>query len=126
MAETVITISKVRNVVTGAGMRTDGALPDELNQRVLDLLSGAMQRARDNGRSTVRPDDLAGQRAFDPVGVTLAGRVQAVVRGAGLRVGGNLIEALNGHVQAILREGIEKARSNGRSTVRPHDLPTIR
>lgn len=126
MAESVITISKVRDVISAAGMRTDSALPDELNQRVLTLISGAIQRARDNGRSTVRADDLAGQRAFDPVGVTLAGRVQAVIRAAGVRVGGNLVDALNGHVHAILTEGIEKARANGRSTVRPHDLPSIR
>ncbi len=126
MAESVITVSKLREVIGGGDLRVDNALPDAVNRCVLDLVEGAVRRARQNGRSTVRPDDLAGQRAFDPVGVTVASRVQGLIREAGLRVDGNLVDALNGHVQAILKEGMEKARANGRSTVRPHDLPSIR
>ncbi len=126
MAELLVTVSKVRDVIGGADLRTDSQLPDALHNRVVALLNGAMNRARKNGRSTVRPEDLAGPRLDDSTGVTVASRVQQLVRASDLRVDSNLVDALNGHVQAILNEGIERARANGRSTVRPYDLPAFR
>lgn len=125
MADQLITVSKVKDIIGGGDMRTDGSLPDELNGRVVDLVSGAMQRCRDNGRSTVRPEDLAGSEATNPLAVTVASRVSDVVRNGGLRVDGNLVDAVNGRVQAMVQEGMGKARANGRATVRPYDLPRV-
>ncbi len=126
MAEQLVTVSKVREVISGADMRTDSSLPDALNDRVADLLDGAIQRSRDNGRATVRPEDLAGRAASSPASLSVASRVKDVVKNAGLRSDGSLGEAVNGHLQSMLSEAIDRARANGRSTVRPHDLPTLR
>lgn len=125
MADQLITISKVKDIISGGGMRTDGNLPDALNGRVDQLVRGAMKRARENGRATVRPEDLGGSKAFNAGSVTVASRVSGVVRDAGLRVDGSLVDAVNGHVQAMVKEGMEKAKANGRSTVRPYDLPSV-
>lgn len=126
MAEQLITVSQVKEVIGGADMRTDGSLPDALNERVSELLNGAVVRARENGRKTVRPEDLAGTGANNPRSVTVASRVRSVISAADLRVDGSLPDAINGHVEGMLEEAIERARANGRSTVRPHDLPSVR
>ncbi|MDQ3931316.1 MAG: hypothetical protein M3252_00530 [Actinomycetota bacterium] len=126
MAELFVAVSKVREVIGEAELRTDSQLPEALHQRVVALLNGAMNRARKNGRATVRPDDLAGARLDDAPGVVVASRVQQLIRASDLRVDANLVEALNGHLEAMLSEAIERARANGRSTVRPYDLPAIR
>ncbi len=126
MAELLVAVSKVREVIGEAELRTDSQLPDALHLRVVALVNGAMNRARKNGRATVRPEDLAGPRLDESTGVTVASRVQQLIRASDLRVDANLVEALNGHVDAILNEGIERARANGRNTVRPYDLPAIR
>lgn len=126
MAEQLVTVSKVKEVISGADMRTDGNLPDALNDRVRDLLNGAVNRARDNGRKTVRPEDLAGSSAYNASSVTVASRVRGVIGGADLRVDGALPDAVNGHVQAMVQEAIKRAQANGRSTVRPYDLPAVR
>lgn len=126
MAEMLVTITRVREVIGAADLRTDSDLPEALSQRVQDLVSGAMERARENGRATVRPEDVAGARVSDATDLTVATRVQQVIRDADLRVDSTLVEAINGHVQAMLAEGMERARANGRSTVRPYDLPAIR
>lgn len=125
MAE-LVTVSQVRDVIGGNDMRTDSGLPDSLDERVRDLLDGAIDRAQENGRATVRPEDLAGSQVDEPASLTVASRVKDHVKSADLRSDGNLPDAVNGHVQAILVEAIERARANGRSTVRPYDLPVIR
>jgi histone H3/H4 len=126
MAEQLVTISKVKEVISSADMRTDGSLPDALNGCVRDLLHGAASRARENGRKTVRPDDLGGRGVANPASVTVASRVRGVIGSSDLRVDGSLPDAVNGHVHAMLQEAIGRARANGRSTVRPYDLPRIR
>ena len=126
MADQLVTISKIKEVIGGADMRTDGSLPDALNQRVQDLVRGAIGRTKENGRSTVRPEDLAGRSVPGAASLTVASRVKDVVKAAGMRSDGNLPDAINGHVQGMLEEGIQKAKANGRATVRPHDLPSLK
>lgn len=58
MAESVIVTSKVKAAIKEAGLRTDGNLPDALNDKIHELLKAAAKRAKENGRSTVRPHDL--------------------------------------------------------------------
>lgn len=125
MAEQLITVSKVKEYISGADMRTDGSLPDELNARVNDLLTGAVSRAQDNGRKTVRPEDLAGRAAGNPLSLTVASRIKGVVSGKDLRSDSGLPDALNGHIQSMLEEAVQRAKDNGRSTVRPYDLPRV-
>ncbi|MGH3442142.1 MAG: hypothetical protein ACRDUY_08895, partial [Nitriliruptorales bacterium] len=123
MAEQLITVSRVRDVIGSKDKRVDSGLPDALNACVSDLLNGAMRRAKNNGRKTVRPEDLAGPGAYNAESLTVASRVKAAVSGQDLRSDSGLVDALNGRVQAMLGEAADRAGANGRSTVRPHDLP---
>jgi len=54
--------------------------------------------------------------------VVVGSKVKEVIREAGLRSDGDLVQAVSDEVHALLREAIKRARSNNRSTVRPHDL----
>jgi histone H3/H4 len=58
MAESVVVQSKVKEAVKGLELRMDGNLPDALNQKVQQILQDAARRAKENGRSTLRPYDL--------------------------------------------------------------------
>jgi histone H3/H4 len=44
--------------VKAQGLRTDSALPDALNAKIAAILADAAKRAKENGRSTLRPYDL--------------------------------------------------------------------
>ena len=54
--------------------------------------------------------------------VVVASRVKDVVGAEGFRTAGNLPEAVNEKVVAMIRAAVERARGNKRGTVRPHDL----
>ncbi len=56
--EILIVGSKMKDVVKSAGCRSSGDLIEALSARVHEILANAAQRAKDNGRSTVRPYDL--------------------------------------------------------------------
>lgn len=50
--------SEVGNMISKKGMRTSGALYDELDKKVAEILGGAVARAKANGRQTVMAYDL--------------------------------------------------------------------
>jgi hypothetical protein len=50
--------SKVKEAIRASGVRMAGDLLDALNGSVSNLISGAVERAKANGRGTVRPQDL--------------------------------------------------------------------
>ena len=56
--EILIVGSKMKDVVKSAGCMSSGDLIEALSQKVHEMLSNATQRAKGNGRSTVRPYDL--------------------------------------------------------------------
>lgn len=58
MADSVVVQSKLREAVKSLELRMDGALPDALNAKVNEILADAARRAKENGRSTLRPHDL--------------------------------------------------------------------
>lgn len=58
MAESVVVQSKLKEAVKGLELRMDGNLPDALNAKVHEILRDAAKRAKENGRSTLRPYDL--------------------------------------------------------------------
>lgn len=57
-AATVVVASQTRETVRGADIRMASDFPDALNAEVHHLIERAVQRAKDNGRGTVRPSDL--------------------------------------------------------------------
>ncbi len=58
MADSLIVQSKVKEAVKAQGLRTDSALADALNNKVVAMIAEAAKRAKENGRGTLRPYDL--------------------------------------------------------------------
>jgi hypothetical protein len=56
--EILIVGSKMKDVVKAAGCMSSGDLISALSEKVHEMLASAAARAKDNGRSTVRPYDL--------------------------------------------------------------------
>lgn len=54
--------------------------------------------------------------------LVVGSKVKDVIRDAGLRSDGELIQAVSDKVHELLADAIERTKSNNRSTVRPHDL----
>ena len=54
--------------------------------------------------------------------VVVGSKVKDVVREAGLRSDGELVQAVSEKVHEILQAAINRCTNNGRSTVRPYDL----
>jgi hypothetical protein len=56
--EILVVGTKMKDVVKSAGCMSSGDLVEAVSERVHALLSAAAERAKQNGRSTVRPYDL--------------------------------------------------------------------
>jgi hypothetical protein len=54
--------------------------------------------------------------------VVVGSKVKEVVRSAGYRSDGELIQAISDKVHEMLEAAIKRAESNKRGTVRPYDL----
>lgn len=58
MAEMLVVQSKVKEFISKQDMNSSGDLADALSGVVEKLLTRAIERAKANGRKTVRPEDL--------------------------------------------------------------------
>jgi hypothetical protein len=58
MADSIIVQSKVREAIKALDLRTDSNVVDSLNDKVHAMLKDAADRAKSNGRGTLRPYDL--------------------------------------------------------------------
>jgi histone H3/H4 len=56
------------------------------------------------------------------VQVVLASRIKEVSRAANVRVSGDFVDAANAAVVALVKKAIDRAKANGRQTVRPQDI----
>ena len=56
--EVFVVGSKAKDAIRKAGLRTAGDALDALNGRVGELISGAVDRCKANGRQTIRPADF--------------------------------------------------------------------
>ncbi len=54
--------------------------------------------------------------------VVVGSKVKDVVKEAGLRSDGELVQAISDKVHEMLESAIRRCKGNGRSTVRPYDL----
>lgn len=57
MADLVVT-SKLKDAIKGHELRMDSSLPDAVDEKIKKILADGAKRARENGRSTLRPHDL--------------------------------------------------------------------
>lgn len=58
MADSVVVTSKLKEAIKGMDLRMDGNLPDAVDAKVREILKQGAERAKENGRSTLRPYDL--------------------------------------------------------------------
>jgi len=56
--EILVVASKTKAVMTAAGCLSSADLVEAISDRLHELLADAIERARSNGRTTVRPCDL--------------------------------------------------------------------
>lgn len=54
--------------------------------------------------------------------VVVASKIKAAVKELDLRMAGDVPEALNEKIDAMLKEAAARAKGNNRGTLRPHDL----
>jgi histone H3/H4 len=54
--------------------------------------------------------------------LVVGSKVKDLISDKGLRSSGDLIEALSKHIETKLLRAIERAKANGRQTIRPEDL----
>lgn len=58
MAELLVVTSKVKEFISKSDMNSSGDLAESLSSVVEKKLARAVERAKANGRKTVRPEDL--------------------------------------------------------------------
>ncbi|HIH33071.1 MAG: hypothetical protein J4478_02190 [Candidatus Diapherotrites archaeon] len=58
MAELLVVTSKVKEAISKSDMNCSSDTPDALSVVVEGLLKKAVERAKANGRKTVRPEDF--------------------------------------------------------------------
>ena len=56
--ETLVVVSKVKDYVKTKGMQTSETAIDALSTAVREVLDKAVERAKDNGRQTVKDRDI--------------------------------------------------------------------
>ncbi len=49
-------------------------------------------------------------------------KVKALVKGSGMNTAGSLIDAVDAQVAALVKKAVERAKANGRKTVRDCDV----
>jgi histone H3/H4 len=57
-SDTMVVVSKVKEYVKGKGLQTSETAVDALSNAVRELLDKAIERAKDNGRQTVKNRDI--------------------------------------------------------------------
>lgn len=58
-----------------------------------------------------------------PTDMLLVGsKVRQAIQAAGCNTGGDALDGLNGHVFWLIQQAAQRARENGRKTVRAHDF----
>ncbi len=122
--EIVVVGSKVKDVVRSAGFGIEGNLIAALGGRILANLDAAMDRAERNGRYSLAAEDLDCPTPPDrgDVRMTKSELIAAIAESSGFETEPGFLAALNAYANRIVAEGLGRAASNKRGTVRPYDL----
>jgi hypothetical protein len=54
--------------------------------------------------------------------LVVGSKVKEAIKSQGVRMAGDLLDALNGAVANMIKGAAARTKANGRGTVRPHDL----
>ena len=91
-----------------------------VERTLLEGRSGAFSTLSKSKRFT--PMAKAKKAAGKGGSLVVGSKVKDVVRTAGVRAAGDLVEAVSAAVANHLKGAIARCKANGRGTVRPHDL----
>ena len=116
-----IVASKVKEHINGKGMMSAGDLAEHLNKVLEMWLAQGVKAAQANDRKTVRDSDLL---VFSPssTAFVVASAVKQYVNGKDMMSAGDLPEHASGLVLWLLDKSVERAKANGRKTVRGEEL----
>jgi hypothetical protein len=87
--------------------------------------TGAAKKATGAAKKATRTAKKATKKAVAAAtggNVVVASKVKEAIRGQDVRMSSEFVDALNEHVNEVIARATERAKSNGRSTVRPGDL----
>ncbi len=87
-----------------------------------DLTVAAPEAVKEAAKETVPSPETAPPATADALMVVVASRVKEVVKSRGLRSDGALADAVNARVITMIAQAADRAKAEGRATVRPHDL----
>ncbi len=116
-----VVASKIKEYVNGKGMMSSGDLAEAVSKYTEGWLAKSVQSAQANDRKTVRGSDLL---VFSPsnTAYVVASAVKQYVNGKGMMSSGDLSEFVSAFVEQSLHMAVERAKANGRKTVRGEDL----
>jgi hypothetical protein len=87
--------------------------------------TGAAKKATGAAKKATRSAKKATKKAVAAAtggNVVVASKVKEAIRGQDVRMSAEFVDALNEHVNEVIARATERAKGNGRSTVRPGDL----
>jgi histone H3/H4 len=124
--EQYVVISKVKKYIKEtAGMSTSSSFIEKLNGDISQIIKGAADTAKSNGRKTVMGRDFnmfVDQPSIEQV-LVVASKVKKLIKDeCGLSTSTQVMEQLTIRVENICKQSIESAQSNKRKTVMDKDF----
>jgi len=110
-----VVVSVVVRNIDADGVLFATALVEFENDASIDAAVAALDGMIYNG------DPLKAKKKDREI-VVVGSKVKEVIRSAGLRSDGELVQAVSDQVHEMLEQAILRAKSNKRGTVRPYDL----
>ena len=121
MADMVIVASKFKEMVRDSGCNTGGDAAEALDNYVHWQIDEACNRAKGNGRKTVRSHDFCTMGISEDSLITVS-KVKSAIKANGLNCAGDAFLGLNFHLAWVVSSGCNRAVANGRKTIRGHDI----
>jgi len=120
-----VVASAIKTYVNGKGMMSSGDLAENVSKMMEWVLGQAVERAKANGRKTVRGEDLAVIAKPTETAYVVVSAIKTAVNGKDMMSSGDLAQFANGMLEWILAQATQRAGANGRKTVRSEDLAFI-
>ncbi len=84
--------------------------------------STAKKSAKKSTKKSAAKKSTSRSGSSSDVQLVVASRIKEAARAGDVRVAGDFADAFNAEVNEVLSRAIDRAKTNGRSTVRPGDL----
>lgn len=120
MTDLLVVKAKIKDVA--GQINVAGDLAEALDKKAKELLKDAVTRAKENKRSTVMPKDIPYFFCCGTAKEMLVVRSKLKENCGDCNVAGDLAEGLNNVLNHFVKEGIQRAADNKRSTIMPKDL----